>query len=166
MPSREPPQQRFEQLLEPLLPAAVAYAYAIVRNRQDAEDAVQDAAIHAQRAFSQFDVGRPFKPWWLTILRNACRDQQRRRGRLLRALRSLAAPIAEPPSERALQSEAVAVTLARLSAMHREILELKYFADCAYNDIADVLAIPVGTVMSRLYAARREFEKHYAREIA
>ena len=64
-----------------------------------------------------------------------------------------------------LRAEAVAVTLLRLTAAHREILELKYFAECTYDEIADVLAIPLGTVMSRLHAARREFEKHYTRGV-
>lgn len=162
--TRDPPQE-FERLLEPHLPTAVAYAYAIVRNRQDAEDAVQDAAIHALRAFPQFDAARRFKPWWLTILRNACSDQQRRRGRFLHALRNLVAPVSAAPLEQAMRAEAVAVALSRLAATHREILELKYLADCTYDDIADVLAIPVGTVMSRLHAARREFEKHYTRGV-
>jgi RNA polymerase sigma-70 factor (ECF subfamily) len=157
------PPQEFERLLEPHLPAAVAYAFAIVRNRQDAEDAVQEAAIHALRAFSQFDPARRFKPWWLTILRNACRDQQRRSGRFLSALRKMVVPVAESQLEQALRADAVAVALSRLAAAHREILELKYFAECTYEEISDVLAIPEGTVMSRLHAARREFEKHYTR---
>jgi RNA polymerase sigma-70 factor (ECF subfamily) len=162
---RDPPQQ-FERLLEPHLPVAVAYAYAIVRNHQDAQDAVQEAVFHAMRAFSQFDATRGFKPWWLTILRNACHDQLRQRGRLLSALRKLIAPIVEPPPlEQVLRAEAVAVTLSRLTAAHREILELKYFAECTYDEIADVLAIPLGTVMSRLHAARREFEKNYTRGV-
>jgi RNA polymerase sigma-70 factor (ECF subfamily) len=164
MLTRDPPQA-FERLLEPHLRAAVAYAYAIVRNRQDAEDAVQEAAVRALQAFSQFDSARPFKPWWLTILRNTCRDQQRRRGRFLSALRNLVAPVVESPLEQAWRADAVAVALSRLPATHREILELKYFAECTYDEIADVLAIPVGTVMSRLHAARREFENRYVRDV-
>lgn len=157
------PAREFDRLLEPHFASALAYAYSIVRNRHDAEDAVQEAVIRALRAFSQFDRAQQFKPWWLTILRNACRDQQRRRNRLLNNLRKLISPISEPPLDQAVRAEAVAVTLTRLAAPHREILELKYFAECTYDEIAEVLAIPVGTVMSRLHAARREFEKHYTK---
>jgi RNA polymerase sigma-70 factor (ECF subfamily) len=54
--------------------------------------------------------------------------------------------------------------LRRLPPLPREILELKYLAGCTYAEIAEVLDIPRGTVMSRLHAARQQFARHYQQE--
>jgi len=153
----------FDRLLATCLPSAVPYAFAIMRNRQDAEDAVQEAAINAMRAFSRFDAAHSFKAWWLTILRNACRDRRRRSSRLMRMLERLVSPAPESQVDEWVRSDAVGGALSRLPERHREILELKYFAECSYDEIANILAIPKGTVMSRLHAARQEFERHYSR---
>ena len=60
--------------------------------------------------------------------------------------------------------EAVHEALDRLSPPHREILELRYFGDCSYRDIATALGIPQGTVMSRLHAARQALAAAYRKD--
>jgi RNA polymerase sigma-70 factor, ECF subfamily len=156
----------FQSRIVPLLDRAAAYAYAIVRNRADAEDAVQDAALKAYRAFGKYDDSRPLKGWWLAIVRNCCRDLLRRR-----RSRPSPAPLdrAESPHDlpaddaRPLPGESgeLREAIERLSAAHREILDLRYFGDCSYKEIAAALEIPEGTVMSRLYAARQSLAAVY-----
>jgi RNA polymerase sigma-70 factor (ECF subfamily) len=169
----------FQSRIVPLLDRAAAYAYAIVRNRADAEDAVQDAALKAYRAFGKYDDSRPLKGWWLAIVRNCCRDLlRRRRSRPLpvaldraesplddhpTALGDHPAHAARPDGARPMpgESEELREALQQLSAAHREVLEMRYFGDCSYREIAAALDIPVGTVMSRLYAARQALASVY-----
>lgn len=156
--------QEFGCLIEPLLGRAAAYAYAIVGNREDAEDALQEAALKAYRSLDRYDPSRPFKGWWLAILRNCCRDLLRRR-----QARPATAAIdqADPPQDRPQSAEPddeLSRALGQLSPPHREILELRYFGDCSYRDIAAALGIPQGTVMSRLHAARQALAAAYRKD--
>lgn len=68
------PPDEFQRWIEPLLHLAGGYAYSIVRNREDAEDAVQEAALKAFKAVGRFDRSKSFKGWWFAILRNCCLD--------------------------------------------------------------------------------------------
>ncbi len=151
----------FQQRVEPLLPQSAVYAYAIVRSREDAEDAVQEAAIKAYQAFARYNRSCPFKGWWLAILKNCCRD-------LLRRRQSRPATVAmehvELPPRAASPSDLhrdLREALDQLSEAHREILQLRYFGGCSYREISGVLGIPAGTVMSRLYAARQALTDIY-----
>jgi len=154
----------FQGRIEPLLDRAAAYAWAIVRNRADAEDAVQDAAVKAFRAFCRYDGSRSFKGWWFAILRNCCRDLLRRR----RSRPSTVPidPAEAPPQPGPLpgQYDDLRNALEQLSAAHQEILQLRYFGDCSYKDIAAALEIPEGTVMSRLHAARQALAVVYRKD--
>ncbi len=152
----------FARWLEPLLETSGAYAYAIVGNRTDAEDAVQEAALKAYRKFAAFDSSRSFRGWWLAVLRNCCRDLLRRRRRF--GARSLEdEPAAATPIQPSDVQSDLGRALRALSVDHREILQLRYYADCSYRDIAAALAIPEGTVMSRLHAARQALAASYKR---
>ncbi len=154
----------FQQCVEPLLRQSAAYAYAIVRNREDAEDAVQEAAIKAHQAFAGYNPSCPFKGWWLAILRNCCRDLLRRRQSrppTVTMERVELPPKAAWPSDLYRDLDEA---LDQLSEAHREILQLRYFGGCTYRQIAGILGIPVGTVMSRLYAARQTLTDIYRKD--
>lgn len=144
----------YEAELRPLLARAGGYARALLGSRHDAEDAVQQAALRGWERIAQYDATRPFAGWWFAILRNCCLDQLRAR----KASRTETLEGFDPPDTR----EAEVIDWARLDAglsrvsdTHREILQLKYFADLSYDEIAETLAIPRGTVMSRLHLARK-----------
>ena len=156
-------EESFQQRVEPLLDRAAAYAYAIVHHREDAEDVLQEAALKGFLAFESYDPSRPFKGWWFVIIRNCCRD-------LLRRKRTRGSSTAIEPTDLAVsqkphvdQQDEMRFVLGRLSDAHREILELRYFGDCSYREIAAVLSISEGTVMSRLYAARQALADIYKR---
>lgn len=145
----------FQQQIEPFLRHSAAYAYAIVRHREDAEDAVQEAAIKGFKAFANYDSSRPFKGWWLTILRNCCRDLLRRRQSRASTVTIESTSIPPTTDDWASQHDDLRAAMDQLAEVHREILELRYFGGCSYREIAEVLVIPEGTVMSRLHAARQ-----------
>lgn len=147
-------QERYARLLSPLLGRASAYARSILRDRHNAEDAVQQAAMRGLERLATFDAARSFKAWWFGILRNCCIDQ-------LRTARTVVVADSDGADHPAAPEHCdddwlrLAAAMDALSAEHREILRLKYFADQSYVEIAETLSIPQGTVMSRLYLARK-----------
>jgi RNA polymerase sigma-70 factor (ECF subfamily) len=146
-------EEEYGRLLEPLLRQATAYACSILRDRSQAEDAVQQAALRGLERIRTFDQSRPFKGWWFAILRNCCMDMLRG----LKGSKVVSLEYIDPPaaaSGDASDWERLSACMLQLSADHREILRLKYFADLSYRELADVLSIPQGTVMSRLHFAR------------
>ena len=162
-PSARLSRAQFERLLEPVLRQAAALAMSILRNRADAEDAVQEAALRGLQRIETFDASRPFRGWWLAIVRNCCLDVLRRRGR--REPASMIDP--DQVSDRSVAPESwreLADAMDRLSSQHREILRLRYFGGCSYHEMAQALGIPEGTVMSRLHYARKALGEQYNEE--
>lgn len=154
-------ERRYAVLLEPLLAQAAGYARSILRNRDDAEDAVQQAALRAFERIHTFDESRPFKGWWFAILRNCCVDLLRRsKSATTQSLEGIDLPSPPPPDTS--DWEQLNAAMARLSDDHREILRLRYFADLNYRELAETLGIPQGTVMSRLHLARSALQTQLA----
>jgi RNA polymerase sigma-70 factor (ECF subfamily) len=153
----------YERALRPLLGQAGAYARAMLRSRTEAEDAVQQAALKGWERIGQYDATRPFKGWWFAILRNGCLDALRR----AKAFRTVGLEGVDPPTPcepEIFDWRRLVDGLAQLSEPHREILQLKYFAELSYDDIAETLAIPKGTVMSRLHLARKALAARIGKE--
>lgn len=147
--------------------AAYLTAYQLLRNREDALDAAQDAFMRFFTHLDRFDRGRPVRPWLLRIVRNCSRDL-RRRGRVREAdsldtggWEGNQVEVVDPgpaPSRAAERNELqklVWQAMEQISEAHREILVLRDYQDLSYGEIAEILDIPIGTVMSRLHAARR-----------
>lgn len=156
----------YERELRPLLGRAAGYAHSLLGNRHDAQDAVQQAALRAWERIGQYDSARPFRGWWFAILRNCCLD-------LLRASKSARTDTLEgidPPDTRAPDdvewndAEHLQAALRNVSPAHQEILQLRYFGDLSYDDLATALAIPKGTVMSRLHLARKALAAQMRKE--
>ena len=145
----------FEQALRPLLRRSAGYACSLLGERRDAEDAVQQAALRAWERRDQFDEQRPFKAWWYAILRNHCLDELRRKRRAPIAVSADDAGLSSPADESALDRHALAVAMEKLPEVQREVLQLRYFGELTYDELAQVLDIPKGTVMSRLHLARK-----------
>lgn len=150
---------RFENLVLPHLDAAYNLARWLSRSEADADDIVQDAMLRAYRAFDNFR-GEAAKPWLLAILRNCWRDRlqdtSRRRAVSLEEAFELASDAPDPESLAAQASERrrLDAAIAQLPEEFREVLILREMEEMAYREIADILACPIGTVMSRLARAR------------
>ena len=146
-------REAFRHLVERYQKRAVAHAFAILFDRDDAEDAVQEAFIDAFRAIGSFDTSRTFYQWFYVLLRNRCYKLTGRR----RPTESLdeASLLATQPGMANETRLALEKALRSLTHDEREIVSLKYFSGLSYDEIAAHLQIPRGTVMSRLFYARR-----------
>jgi len=155
-------KRAFEALVRRHMTDAFYVAYGYVGNAEDARDLSQDAFIKAYQARARFDDSRPFYPWLYRILKNHCLNFVTR-GRQHLSLddenehREIASP--HPSALEDMESDerrrVVRAAIDRLSDDHREIIVLKNFKDHSYREIADLLEIPIGTVMSRLFYARQ-----------
>jgi RNA polymerase sigma-70 factor (ECF subfamily) len=151
-------EEEYGRLLEPLLYPAAGYACSILRDRHQAQDAVQQAALRGLERIRTFDASRPFKGWWFAILRHCCIDMLRE----LKAPKVVRLGGVDPPAAARGDAdddvedwERLSACMLQLSADHQEILRLKYFGGLRYREIAEALSIPQGTVMSRLHLARQ-----------
>jgi len=152
----------FNRLVLPEVDVMWRVAMSLTRNRADAEDLVQESLLRAYKAIDSFD-GRYPRAWLLTILRNTERNRHRRRRPELLTDPDMAeerGPRTEPDAveRRAEDREfdsAVTAALDVLPANFRRVVELVDVDGLTYQEAADVLGVPLGTVMSRLHRARR-----------
>ncbi|HEV7607993.1 MAG TPA: sigma-70 family RNA polymerase sigma factor [Steroidobacteraceae bacterium] len=151
-------RRRFEAQVLSHLDAAYRFARWLSSAPGHADDVVQEALLRAFRGFDAFQGGDA-RAWLFAIVRNChvtAMSQQRRRSFVPLDCEEFVTP--EPgPEDAVLQRDAsrtVARLLAALAAEHREVLVLREFEEMSYGDIARVLEIPIGTVMSRLARAR------------
>jgi len=176
----ESPEQRraeFETLLAPVLEPAYRTAYHLTRSRADAEDLVQDAALLACRGFASFQTGTNFRAWFSRILTNCFYSKYRKRQRegtpveldeapeLYLYSQSAAAGLHERSDDPAtalmarLDTEQVSAAIESLPEEYRVAATLYFVQDFSYQEIAEVLGVPVGTVRSRLHRGRRILQK-------
>lgn len=152
-------RRRFEQLVLPHLDAA--YNLARWLNRAEADDVVQDAMLRAFRAFDGWR-GSDAKPWLLAIVRNchytAAGQRQRRRAvPLPEAGEAELVETGADPECKAIEMDRARklnAAIAELPDEFREALILRESEDLSYREIAEVMGVPIGTVMSRLARAR------------
>jgi RNA polymerase sigma factor (sigma-70 family) len=165
---------RFEQTIMPHLDAAYNLARWLTRNDSDAQDVVQDAYLRAFKYFDSFQSENP-SAWLLAIVRNAGFTWMRRNRRSEEVVGS--EPLdeeevgnAEPllgggSRQLATDPETLLIEardraqvnelVAKLPAEFREVIVLREIQDLSYREIADIVGIPIGTVMSRLSRARK-----------
>ncbi len=153
---------RFRALALPLLGYLHRLALALTANRSRADDLVQETFLRALRYFSSYQ-GDDFKPWMAAIMRNIHRSKTAPTPVSTEDewLAELPDP-APTPEQRALTAEraqALRGLMAGLPETLREVLILREYGDLSYAQIAATLAIPIGTVMSRLSRARDDLRK-------
>lgn len=153
---QEGDREGFRHLVERYQKRAVAHAVAILFNRDDAEDAVQEAFIDAYKAIGTFDTSRTFYQWFYVLLRNRCYKTTARRRPTESLDESLL--VASQPGIADDTKFALEKALHSLTREEREIVLLKYFSGLSYDELATHLQIPRGTVMSRLFYARQRLQ--------
>ena len=139
------PLRAFEETVLPHLDAAFNYARWLTKNSAEAEDVVQDACVRAMRFLSSMrdDDARA---WLFAIVRNTFYSAKDARP-----------DVALDPEERLLQQHTVALVRAALEQLpvdFREVIVLREFEGLSYKEIAAVVRVPIGTVMSRLARGR------------
>lgn len=163
--------QAREELAQRIRLPAYRLALQLLGDSDDAMDVAQDAMLRFFTHIDRFDIRRPVLPWVFSIVHNRVRDFQRRRRRRPGDYAGdpvdvsevpLAAPGVDPEQalgRRELQRR-IWKGLAALSTDHRRVLVLRDYQDLSYDEIATVLEVPRGTVMSRLHRARRALARH------
>jgi RNA polymerase sigma-70 factor (ECF subfamily) len=173
--ARSGDRDAFDRLCHSVRDLAFRLAQSLVGSRDDALELAQEALMHTYRARATFREGEHFLPWFRRILRNTCYSWLRRQGKVRASSSSqsgaadeapeewdLVDPDAVAPHEPMIADERVAAfrrALARLSTNDREILVLRHYREHSYREIAHLLSIPEGTVMSRLFHARRRLRE-------
>ncbi len=150
----------FAALLASHLPRVHRAARGLTPDEEEASELAQEALTRAWAARDRYDRKRPFYPWLYTIVRNACRDAAARRKHVARPGLIEETVVARGPSPLAAlgtreAEAAVRRALAELPEAQREVLVMRHFEDLSYAEMAELLDVPIGTVMSRLYRARQ-----------
>ena len=136
--------------------------YCIVGNENDAWDLAQEGFLKAWRSIHRFEARSSFYTWLYSITMNLTIDSLRRKGRRQEVELDDAIPSFLPGPrlncERAEIREQVNAALAQLSLEHRAVVVLKELEDMQYREIAEVLNVSMGTVMSRLFYGRKKLQ--------
>jgi|SRR5208283_3894469 len=151
----------FEELAMPLFDQLYNFAHWLAQDRAEAEDLVQETYAKALRGFSSFQAGTNFRAWMYRILRNSFLTSRAglKNTVVLDEEDSESLPVESANPESLLIEQAdremVQQALENLPLQFREILLLCEVEEMSYQEIAETLAIPIGTVMSRLFRARK-----------
>ena len=152
----------FRELVEPDLVAALGTARIVTRSEADASDAVQDALLSAWRGLDSLREPDAFRAWFRRHVVRAALKAAERRGRVVELDLAAAAP--EGELDRALDARTLARAFDRLEARDRLLLTLHHFWDLPIAETAAHLAIPEGTVKSRVHYAMDRLRAAYDAE--
>jgi len=164
----------FEELAMPLFDQLYNFAHWLTRNREEAEDLVQETYAKALKGFSAFQLGTNFRAWMYRILRNTFLTS--RTG--LKATMTVPFDSEDDQSDLAVEpdtpetilmerssNQLVQNAIAELPVPFREILLLCDVEEMSYREIAETLSVPIGTVMSRLSRARKMLRDQLRRQL-
>jgi len=149
-------------------------ALALLPDRASAEEAAQDALVRIWKGLPGFRGQSSLSTWIFAITRNACLTA---RGRVAATDRARVASLEEPAARRAAEQQAIRLPrgsnayghdalelLDRLPAKYRQVVALFYMQEKSYDEVAEMLGLPVGTVKTYLFRARRALALQLARE--
>jgi len=164
-------KSEFERFVKKYMKQAYYTALGFLGSHDLAMDASQEAFIKAYRNFNKYDRDKNFFTWYYKILKNHClnalRDKKNKKEESYIEIRN-EPDSAKSPLDNIEQKEDIRQleeALKKLSFEKREIIILKEFEEKSYNEIAELLDIPVGSVMSRLFYARNELSKILHKEM-
>lgn len=156
----------------PLMPNVKRYALALTRNESDADDIVQETYLRAHLYWRSFDSANDCRRWLLTICRNAFNSVYKHESKSVAVeddeLESLAAAGAHNAARRAGVDDmyarldlgpAIQAAIEKLDTNFREVVVLSDVEGFSYEEMAEMLGIPLGTVRSRLFRARRKLQE-------
>ena len=156
----------FRELLERYRTKILAICMRMVKNKTEAEEAAQDSFVKIYFHLKDFDMARNFSVWAGSIAVNECRDRLRRRSRYSRTFRDIEEiDSASNPTIMAADCDdqenlkQVEAALEELPEKLKEVIVLKAYSDYSYDEIAAILKIRIGTVMSRLFRARQKLSE-------
>lgn len=151
----------FEQLITRWSPRLIRHARHLLHDQDAARDAVQDAWISAARGLRRLEDPARFPAWIFALVSRRCVDSVRRAMRHRRLLAEFSERAAEPPADRIDERLDLRKAIARLPVEQRLVVSLHYGEGLGVEEIAAGHGIPLGTVKSRLFAAREALKKHF-----
>jgi len=176
--ARSGDERAFRTLVERYQKKVYAVALAMVKDREEAMDVVQEAFVKVHRSLESFKADATFYTWLYRITVNVCIDVIRRRGAMRSDsvefderighdlaeanLGAVSSQLGSNPEKSVLQHELgqkIQEALEQIPEKHRAILLLRELDGLSYEELAQVLEIPKGTVMSRLFHARAKVQK-------
>ncbi len=153
----------FRNQLAAEVPPLRRFARALTGDAALADDLVQDCVERALLKTHLYDPSRPLRAWLYAVLRNIYISGLRRNGRstIVKTVDDLSdgEGAVAPEQEHGLAAGSVTEALDRLSPQHREIIVLVALEEMSYRDVAEILGVPQGTVMSRLSRAREHLRQ-------
>ena len=157
-------KREFEILVKKNMKRAYFSALGILGSHDAAMDLSQEAFIRAYKHFNRFDTNKNFFTWFYKILRNLClnfiRDNKNRKEDVI--FENITNPVSTSLQQATEEKELIELlhnAINTLSPDDREVIILKEFEGYSYNEISEMLNLPAGTVMSRLYYARKKLAK-------
>lgn len=165
--------REFEDLLNQVLPSARRFAANFSSGPLDADDLIQEASFKAYKYFERFEPGTSFRAWFLRILRNHAYERHRywkRRGQWceleperpvgaqLRVLR-VEAPDPAEAVDSEVSMDRITSAITDLPSPYREACELRLLSDLSYEEVAESLECPIGTVRSRIHRGTRILQR-------
>lgn len=163
------PLAEFEELAMPIFDSLYNFARWLAHNSNDAEDLVQETYLKGLRSYASFQPGTNFRAWMFKILRNTFLSSRSTLDHRMTVVtdqeEDLPVPSATVATPESLLIERSSVqacweAIEQLPVIFREVILLCDVEDASYREIAEILSIPVGTVMSRLSRARRAVRDH------
>jgi RNA polymerase sigma-70 factor, ECF subfamily len=145
-------------------PLVHRFSSRLLANDEDARDATQETLVKVLRNLGRYDPAWRFATWVFGIARNTCVDEHRRRRRRPTVPEVEVADSSESPLERTDRERRAArlqEALVRLPPLYREVVLLYHFEHLKYREIADILGLPLGTVMNRIFRARQKLGELY-----
>ena len=152
----------FANSIEPLLPIAFRLAYGMLGSREDAEDAVQEAATRAWRKRSMFKAGSDPKPWLLAIVANECKMQRRRRRPLLLGWLVAERDALTTAGPEVDEVDQLRGRLARLDRKDRLVLVLRFYLDLSSEEVGRTLGISAAAARVRVHRALERLRPMFA----
>jgi RNA polymerase sigma-70 factor (ECF subfamily) len=142
--------------------AVFSVCYRLTGNRQEAEDMSQQAFIRAYERLHTFDAERPFLPWMRRVAANVCLNQMEQRQAEMVDVESVQETLStssqSDPALRIAQQETTARLYAAVVALpvaYRAVIELRHFQELSYEEISEMLKLPLNTIKSHLFRARK-----------
>lgn len=151
-------REAYQEIVSLYMKRAYYIALGFVHNPQDALDISQEAFIKAFRKIKRFDIQKPFFPWFYRLLRNLCIDYLKQRSKRAEVPLNGVQVLKTEKDDREMK-EVLWKGIDSLPMEQKEVILLRYFQQFSYQEIADIMEKPVGTVMSSLYYAKKRLKE-------
>ena len=143
----------FMEAIDPLLPMGYRLACGLLRNRDEADDVMQEATLNAWKHRRSVRVGSPVRPWFLAIVANQCRQTVRTRWWSVIRRPDLTSPVRQEGEQEPDQVESLRRGLLKLNDRDRLVLVLRYYLDLSFDDVAATLLISPQSARMRTHRA-------------